>query len=69
MIYKYQYGTVEERQNLMTVHNTLTLIEEQNIFEGNFLIFTDEPDEIQQLKTGLQATQTAVDFLLLMGGM
>jgi len=41
MDYKYQYTTPEEKQQIITQNATLILIEEQNIIEGNFLIFTD----------------------------
>ena len=36
MLYKYQYNTQEERENIIINNNTLFLKEEQNITEGNF---------------------------------
>lgn len=41
MEYKYQYKTQEERSALMLEHNNLILVEEQNLIEGNFLMFAD----------------------------
>lgn len=42
MIYKFEYRNDTERQEIIEVHSEKYLIEEQNITEGNFLIFTDE---------------------------
>lgn len=40
--YKYEYtDQTTDRQNILDSHKDLILIEEQNITEGNFLIFTD----------------------------
>lgn len=41
MIYKYQYEKDNERQELLNSNEDKFLIEEQNIMEGNFLIFSD----------------------------
>lgn len=41
MRYKYQYATDEEKQALMADHSALILVEEQNIIDGNFLVFAD----------------------------
>ncbi len=43
MEYKYQYITEAERETLLQTHSDKILLEEQNITEGNFLIFGDEP--------------------------
>lgn len=43
MIFKKQYITVDEKEQILKNHRHLVLIEEQNITEGNFLIFSDEP--------------------------
>jgi len=45
MEYKHQYKNKEERDSILIAHSNLILIEEQNITEGNFLIFTDTPPE------------------------
>lgn len=66
-----QYNTDTDRQNVLDANKDKFLIEEQNITEGNFLIFTDEKpitQEITDLKAQLQTSQEAIDFLL-MGGM
>ena len=47
MLYKYQYNTQEERENIIINNNTLFLKEEQNITEGNFLIFMDTQPQIE----------------------
>lgn len=41
MTYKFQYNTPEERQSIIDAHADLIRIEEDNITEGNFLIFSD----------------------------
>ena len=41
MIFKFQYSTPEERQSVIEANIDKILIEEHNITEGNFLIFTD----------------------------
>ncbi|WP_238861042.1 hypothetical protein [Clostridium sp. YIM B02569] len=41
MEYKYEYKTEEERLNILAECSELILIEEQNITEGNFLLFID----------------------------
>jgi hypothetical protein len=50
---KIQYTDSLDRQAVIDANIEKTLIEEQNISDGNFLIFTDTPrmeDEVQQLK-------------------
>lgn len=41
MITKIQYITATDRANVLTSNSGKFLTEEQNITEGNFLIFTD----------------------------
>lgn len=41
MNYKFEYKDEEERTNILNENSTLVLVEEQNIAEGNFLIFVD----------------------------
>ncbi len=43
--YKYEYKDNTERESIMSINKALFLIEEQNITEGNFLIFTDVQPE------------------------
>lgn len=53
MITKIQYTDSTDRQAKLTANADKFLIEEQNITEGNFLIFTDiEP--VDSKVTGLQ---------------
>lgn len=54
MIYKYEYTTQEERTSILESNQDKYLIEEKNIREGNFLVFTDVKPlevEITELKT------------------
>lgn len=41
MFYRKQYFSQEEREDLLLKNNDLILVEEQNITEGNFLVFSD----------------------------
>lgn|GEM_PF-1170962 len=45
MKYTFQYETIEQRESLITEHKTKTIIEERNISEGNFIVFSDNPEE------------------------
>lgn len=47
MRYKYEYKTAAERDALIQEHSNLVLVEEQNITDGNFLVFVDAPEEPQ----------------------
>ena len=48
MIYKFQYTDQVSRQAILSANSDKTLTEEQNITEGNFLIFSDvKPLEMQ----------------------
>ncbi|WP_144869664.1 hypothetical protein [Paenibacillus sp. FSL M8-0142] len=44
---KKQYNSLEERSLIIEEHANLFLVEEQNITEGNFLVFADEYPEFQ----------------------
>lgn len=61
MLKKVQYQTVEERANIIEQNKNLLLVEEQNITEGNFLIFTDTPP----LEFLLRNISNTVDLILL----
>lgn len=53
MVYRIQYQNQDERQSIIDNNVDKYLIEEQNITEGNFLIFTDEKpitEELNDLK-------------------
>lgn len=43
MNYKFQYNNDTDRENIILNNNEKILIEQQNISEGNFLIFSDTP--------------------------
>lgn len=78
MLYKYQYETEEEKQDILSANTDKRLIEVQNITEGNFLIFSDQPiekevvyinvpqNEIEALK---QSIAELTLLLVQMGGM
>lgn len=51
MDYKYEYKNNDEREELMNKYNTLFLIEEQNIVEGNFLIFSDTQRQSENIES------------------
>lgn len=54
MEYKYKYKDRTEREDISTKNKELFLIEEQNITEGNFLIFSDvqpQPIDIESQET------------------
>jgi len=53
MLYKIQYIDQSDRQTVLDANTDKILIEEQNIAEGNFLIYSDTPSlevQIAQLK-------------------
>lgn len=43
MTYRFQYTNNEERKSILEVNKDKYLIEEQNYFEGNFLVYSDVP--------------------------
>ncbi|MEK3955365.1 hypothetical protein [Psychrobacillus sp. FSL K6-1464] len=45
MRYVFQYESDDQRDGLIKEHQDKTIIEELNISEGNFLIFSDSPEE------------------------
>ncbi len=46
MKYKFQYSNDIERLTLIQQHSDKRLVEEQNITEGNFLVFEDKQIEV-----------------------
>lgn len=42
--YIFQFINVEERDHIVSLHSDKTLIEEKNIVEGNFLVFSNNPE-------------------------
>jgi len=47
---KFQYFTNSEREEIINNNSSLYLIEEQNIIDGNFLIFSDSPLDLETRK-------------------
>lgn len=59
MLTKFQYSTVEEREQILQENSSSYHIEEQNLFEGNFLIFSDEPRPIEPIYVDVSKTELA----------
>lgn len=68
MIYKFQYYSDEERLRLLIENENLVLIEEQNISEGNFLVFTDK-NSLTTVEEEILFETKYQTMLLEMGGM
>lgn len=64
MIIKIEYITNEDRQNILESNKDKYLVEEQNVIEGNFLIFNSEKPLIEQI-TSLENELTMTNALLL----
>jgi hypothetical protein len=58
MDYKFEYKDTEERESIISEHSDLSLFEEQNITEGNFLIFVDTDTYNQMLEKQELANRT-----------
>ncbi|AJK89347.1 MULTISPECIES: hypothetical protein [Lysinibacillus] len=74
MKYRFQYHTPEERENLIIGNKDKRLVGEENITEGNFLIFDDIEEliavprqRIESLETS-QADQDEILMQLMIGG-
>lgn len=61
MLFKVQYSNQINRQTVLDANADKILIEEQNITEGNFLIFTDTP----RLEEQIQNISNNTDYLVL----
>ena len=57
MFHKFQYHDEQERENLIEQHSNLYLIEEQNVKEGSFLIFSEKPSPVQIVYTQISAEE------------
>lgn len=57
MFHKFQYHDEQERENLIEQHSNLYLIEEQNVEEGSFLIFSEKPSPVQIVYTQISAEE------------
>jgi hypothetical protein len=74
MLFKFQYSDEADRQVKLNANLDKYLIEEQNITDGNFLIFSDTPTleikVIQQeekqgaLEERVSLSEDAINFLL-----
>lgn len=73
MLYKYSFSNDSEKEQLIQANSDKFLIEEQNITEGNFLVFSDEPPQeniiyINVPKEEFDLMKQALDDLILNGG-
>lgn len=76
MNYKFEYKSQDERQNILNQNTDKFLIEEQNIAEGNFLIFSDvqpslpkvqiivKEDNLNSIQTQIANMQEAINLAL-----
>ena len=69
-----EYSNLQERQNIIAENSHLILIEEQNITEGNFLIFSDKPIPKRIIYTQIPAEeieaikQSIAELTIIIGG-
>ena len=63
MIFKIQYTDTVDRQEKIDANTDKTLIEEQNITEGNFLIFSDVKPIENQLTDAQDNQLTIMDAI------
>lgn len=65
MEYKYEYITSEEKEKILNEHIDLVLSEEQNITEGNFLIFIDQDsaNKMIQQKEREDRINTIIEYI------
>ena len=61
MYFKIQYQDLTDRETVINANKDKILTEEQNITEGNFLIFSDTP-RLEERLTSIEDTQ---DLILL----
>ena len=50
MIFKFEYKNITDRAAILKEHSDKFLIKEQNLIEGNYLIFSDEQPIDNQVK-------------------
>ena len=61
MLKKFQYTTDEEKQTVLQENSTLILVEEQNISEGNYLIFAESLEDIRVVPTPIEDRLTNIE--------
>lgn len=61
MLFKFQYSNTEERENIISQNKEKILLEEQNVKEGDFLIFSD----IKPIENQLQDIKNNTDMIIL----
>lgn len=50
LVFKYEYRDKTDKQTILNDNKDKILIEEQNYFDGKFLVFSDTPREEDMLK-------------------
>lgn len=71
MIYTHEFNNEIEKQTIIDNNQNLRLLEEQNLFSGNYLIYTDDPDtdvsmvskQIEELKTRDAGMQEDINLI------
>lgn|GEM_PF-6464401 len=81
MIYKHSFKNDADRDRILNENPTLTLVEEQITFEGNFILLSDDPkndvtrnivipiseEEFSSIKQRQDATDAAILQLMMEG--
>lgn len=70
MKYIYEYENTTQRTNIISNNKDKYLIEERNVIDGNFLIFsTTKPliEELEEIKNRAAATEDAIIALMMRG--
>ncbi|MDI2588031.1 hypothetical protein OR571_13130 [Psychrobacillus sp. NEAU-3TGS] len=63
MIYRFQYTDEASREQIISLNQDKRIIEEQNIIDGNFLIFTDEKPSVTVVDERLELLEQERLFL------
>jgi hypothetical protein len=62
---KFQYSTEKEKEEIINSNIHLYLCEQQNLFEGTFLIFSDEPLPIIPYYSNVEVEELKQENILL----
>jgi hypothetical protein len=63
MLYKYEYKTIEEREEIFSEHKELYWVAEENISVGNFLTFSSICPDFEGIKNAWINNQISYDEL------
>lgn len=65
MRYSFSYTTDEERQQIMLENTDLYFVEERNHVDGNKVIFSDNPNDVNPLSLEEQIAEVKAENALL----